>query len=274
MVLGIISFEEMCLMGENILRTLDKQLWLSFKEITESRNESRKKDCPFYKSAVDIEDKESNFGANFNQSYKKIPSHFPFIRNSTTDKIALENINTEYTGCMFGADKTTAKRPYDEGVLKKNFIKNSFEEAMFHIEDERYEIDVNIARFRMVIKWLEKLSQPDLTEKQAELYYHKILKFDVLQKIYQSKAEEYFTAVRDYREEVLPKVMARVKKALELIIECKKKYEEDKWDENISKNFYRSLDPKSFSIKFFEKRTLVNKSKQKFQEIKIFSSLS
>jgi histone deacetylase complex regulatory component SIN3 len=205
-VLGVISCEELYKMSENILRNLDKQMWLGFKEIIESRDNARKKSNPMYQGAGDIEDKSNKFGPNFNQSYKKLPSSYPFFRNSTWDKIARENINVKYVSCPLGADKNTAKKPYDEGVVKKIFLKNTFEEMLFHIEDERFELDVNIAKFRMVIKWLEMLSDPSISEEREDFLFDKILKFDVLQKIYTSKTEEYFTAVKEHKDIVLPKV--------------------------------------------------------------------
>lgn len=158
-------------MAESILRSLDKELLKGLKEILESRDGARKKNSPMFMTAADIENKNPQFGAAFNQSYKRIPANKPIARSNTFDKIARENINTHYVSSQFGL--SVAKKPYEEGTRKLEKVQ--FEEELFKAEDERFEMDVNIHRFRHVVKWLEMLGDKDITEERSEALIEKML---------------------------------------------------------------------------------------------------
>lgn len=67
----------------------------------------------------------------------------------------------------------------------------------------------------------------------------------MLQKIYEKKTDEYVAAVRKDKEGMLPKILARVKESLKMIIDCRDSLEGSKWEETYKKCFYRSLDIKS-----------------------------
>jgi histone deacetylase complex regulatory component SIN3 len=54
--------------------------------------------------------------------------------------------------------------------------KNQWEDALFKSEDEKYEFDINLIHFKMVIKLLKKLDISDNPEKLIE----EILKYRVL----------------------------------------------------------------------------------------------
>jgi histone deacetylase complex regulatory component SIN3 len=117
----------------------------------------------------------------------------------------LENINIHYVSTQYSLDKLLLKKPYED-TIKKDFQKAPFEEELFKAEDERFEMDTYIHRFRHVLKWLEQLSDKNISEEKSEFLIEKILKFDVLQKIYEKKTDEYIAAVRKDKEGMLPKI--------------------------------------------------------------------
>lgn len=58
--------------------------------------------------------------------------------------------------------------------------KNQWEDALFKSEDEKYEFDINMIHFKMVIKLLQKLETSDNPTKIVE----EILKYRVLFSLY------------------------------------------------------------------------------------------
>lgn len=205
------------------------------------------------------------FHPRVNESYHKLNDNVPIIKNTTDDQIAIDNINVCYFSTQPMMDKTVKEsnsRYYEAGVSKKNVIKNLFEEALFKIEDERFEIDVNIERFKAVIGWLEIVNNPKTSETTVNHYIDKIKKFQVIELIYGSKLDEIIKGIELHRATVVPLVIRRIQEKLEVIQESKQKYENDSWNQISETNFHRSLDCKSCFIKQADKKVLLNKSKQ------------
>lgn len=121
--IGIVSFNELIFAAENILKNLNQSnLCMHFKEIMESRENSRRKNSIFFRPPTEMKyDDSIKFNASFNESYKKIPGSYPVLKNCTTDQIAIDNINILFVSASPGSEKNTSKKPYEEGVLKKHF---------------------------------------------------------------------------------------------------------------------------------------------------------
>lgn len=258
----IISFNELIFASSNILKNLDKQLCLMFKEIMESRENSRRKNSIFFRQASCLKyDESTKFNASFNESYKRLPSNYPIVKNCTDDEIALEHINLYYISETPGNEKNTLRKPYEEGVLKKHFLKNTFEENLFKAEDERFEFDVNIHQFRMAIKWLERLNDDSTTPEMAEILIEKLKKYNVIAIIYDGhKKDEVFANLEKYPKISVPILVKRLREKLAMIEECKADYDKNQWKEMIDKNFHRSLDHRSFSLKANERRFVIGKN--------------
>ena len=79
-----------------------------------------------------------------------------------------------------GSDKNSSKKPYEEGVLKKHFMKNTYEENLFKAEDERFEFDITIQQFRMTIKWLEQVLELGIESEIGERLMNKVKKYSVV----------------------------------------------------------------------------------------------
>ena len=139
-------------------------------------------------------------------------------------------------------------------------MKNFYEETLFRIEDERFEIDINIERFKAVIRWFERLEDPAISASNFALYCDKIKKFQVVELIYGTKTEEIFKGIENHKSTVIPIVKKRIEEKLEVIKDSKYKYENENWSQNLDACFHRSLDQNSVSIKFYDKKILINKS--------------
>lgn len=204
------------------------------------------------------------FSATFNESYHKIVSGMPSMRNSTDDQIALENINTQYISSQPVNDKTAKEntnKNYESGVVKKNSMKNNFEENLFKIEDERFEIDIYIERFKAVTRWLAQAVDPATSEDKARSLIEKVKKFQIIDLIYGNKTEELLAGMENHRANVIPIVLKRVQEKLDVLRESKAKFEVENWTQGLETNFHRSLDQKSFSIKFYDRKVVISKSR-------------
>ena len=204
------------------------------------------------------------FSNKVNESYHRFLESVPMIKNSTDDLIAKAECNNHYFSSQPASDKSAKEnnsKNYESGVAKKNSMKNVYEETLFKIEDERFEIDVNIERFRATIQWLEKLMQLGLTEDKATYLIEKIKKFQVVELIYGVKNDEMLKGIEQHRTNVIPIVIGRIKEKLDVIREAKDKYEKDTWVQSLDACFHRSLDQKSFSIKYYDKKLVLNKSR-------------
>lgn len=189
----------------------------------------------------------------------------PHVKNTTEDPIAIENLNTKYVSGCIGSDKTVKEnstKNYESGVLKKNSMKNVFEENLFKLEDERFEIDITIERFKAAIRWLHEANNPATDERKANLLLEKLKRFPVTELIYGPKNEELFSGMLIHKANIIPVVLKRVEEKLEFLKEIKSKYESDTWTQGYEANFHRSLDQKSFSIKYYDRKMVISKSRQ------------
>src|SRR3990167_4482577 len=207
--------------------------------------------------------------SSFNESYHKFIDGVPIMKNTTSDEIAVDNINIKYFSALPPSDKPNKEnqaKNYEYGVLKKSSMKNTYEETLFKIEDERFEIDIHIHRFRATIKWLEMLQRLDAKEpaKQTAQFrlVEKIRKMQIIELIYGNKAEEVLKGLEKDAQLslIIPQVLKRLQEKLDVIIETKGKYEKENWVQNLDACFHRSLDEKSFSIKHYDRKTFLNKS--------------
>ena len=77
--------------------------------------------------------------------------------------------------------------------------------------------------------------------------------------MYKDKEAEVLKGIKEHRVEVMPKIMVRMKEKLNMLLDCKKKYDEEQWQPIYVKNFYRSLDTKSIALKGYEKKVILSK---------------
>lgn len=204
------------------------------------------------------------FSSKFNESYYKLVDGVPLMKNTTDDPIALEHINKKYISSQPTNDKNTREstnKNYESGAAKKNSMKNVFEENLFKIEDERFEIDINIEKFKAVMRWLSMSLDPSTDDKKAALIFDKIKKFQVIELIYGNKTDELMAGIESHRMNIVPIVMKRVQEKLDVLRETKQKYETENWTQGLDTNFHRSLDQKSFSIRYYDRKMIVTKSK-------------
>jgi paired amphipathic helix protein Sin3a len=158
--------------------------------------------------------------------------------------------------------KENSAKNYESGSIKKSSMKNTFEETLFKVEDERFELDISVERFKAAIKWLNLILANQNVEDKVKHYVDKIKKFNVVEIIYGLKNDEILRGIETHSESVIPVVLKRIQEKLEVLKDSKARYESDQWAQSLEASFHRSLDLKSCSIKHYDKKVVLNKRRQ------------
>ena len=77
-------------------------------------------------------------------SYTKSPQCFPILKCSNHDPISKENLNKTYVSVPHGSEHQSYTQ----------IRKNMYEEALFKVEDERFEFDININLIKQALKFI------------------------------------------------------------------------------------------------------------------------
>jgi histone deacetylase complex regulatory component SIN3 len=104
-----------------------------------------------------------------NYSYMRLPEGKKLPHASNENEISKNNVNNEFIGIP-------PKCPDEYNIV--NYLPNPFNSEMYKLEDERYLLDLNIQKYRAIIKYLEEakaITDPD----QRALSIEKIKKSNV-----------------------------------------------------------------------------------------------
>jgi len=158
--------------------------------------------------------------------------------------------------------------PYgSEDFSFRNFRKNAFEDALFKCEDERYELDMTIECALFTLKMLEtaesKMKSLPIDQQktfQLDEKFMASLRLRSIQSIYSEHASKIVETLKINPARALPVVIARIKSKVDAWKNISKPESDRTWDETIEKNFYKSLDHRSFYFKQNEKKMMNPKS--------------
>ncbi|CAG9334351.1 unnamed protein product [Blepharisma stoltei] len=152
--------------------------------------------------------------------------------------------------------------PYgSEDFSFRNFRKNAFEDALFKCEDERYELDMTIECALATLKMLEAAenkmkSLPIDQQKTFQLddKFMEKLRLRSIQSIYSEHASKIIETLKNNPSRALSVVISRIKSKIDAWKNISKPESDRTWDETVEKNFYKSLDHRSFYFKQNEKK--------------------
>jgi paired amphipathic helix protein Sin3a len=205
------------------------------------------------------------------------------VTNGTTDRINIphesQNVHLEidYLSCkQYGAsyrDISAYPQPISSGqtelckaVLNSTYVsfpswsedstfisskKNQYEELIFRIEDERFELDLvletNMSTIRVLENVMMKINQMT-SEELAKFKLNNMLggtseciHVRAIQRIYGDKAKEFIEGLKQNPSVAVPLVLKRLKAKDDEWREAKKNLEKT-WRDQIEKNYLKSLD--------------------------------
>ena len=176
----------------------------------------------------------------YGASYRDISSYPQPISSGQTD-LCKQVLNATYVSFPSWSEDSTF-------ISSK---KNQYEELIFRIEDERFELDVvlesNLSTIRILESLQTKLGQ--MTPDELSKYRlnnslggnSEIIHIKAIQRIYGDKAKEFIDGLKRNPSVAVPLVLKRLRAKDEEWREAKKNLEKQ-WREQIERNYLKSLD--------------------------------
>ena len=208
-------------------------------------------------------------------SYRALPVTFPRPACSERTELCRSVLNDTWVSAPTGS----------EDFSFKSMRKNTYEEALFKCEDDRYELDMaidsNTATIHVLEPLLEKIKDAQAAAAAAaasaatsdettgapppRVHFRidrktlTVIHLKSIARVYGEHAEEIFELLRRAPEAAIPIVLARMKqKDIEL---RKKRLELNKeWRDVMERNYTKSLDHRSFYFKQNDRKLLMPRS--------------
>ncbi|CAI2369188.1 unnamed protein product [Moneuplotes crassus] len=219
-----------------------------FKNFCLSREANRRKeDIWYFKNLDETNLKECE---RIDCSYSTIPPSFPMSEYTGQKGTFIpEVVNHTVVSVPVGSEGNFTFK-----------AKNKHEDALFKIEDERYEIDQCINHSEDCIKALEKATQ-DINKQGANYVYDpSVITPARLGWIYQcvAKNSKYVDLIKSFPVKVVPIILDTMKKFLS-DFKSKKADMQNNWNQECIKHWAKSLDHKCFHFKQNERKTQLTK---------------
>ncbi|XP_063900156.1 paired amphipathic helix protein Sin3b-like [Zophobas morio] len=185
----------------------------------------------------------------------------------------IEQCNQKCSGKTKLSDEVLNDRLVSFSILtseeKVDSKKNVYEEALYRVEDERYELDMVLASNLDAIRHLEYQFKRLQEFSEEERYLQKldsklggtseVLCHAAIERIYGEKAREVVDGIMRHPTSVLPIVLKRLKQKDDDWRKAKRDWDKI-WRELTEKNFARSLDYQSPSFKANDKKAIAVKT--------------
>ena len=208
------------------------------------------------------------------QSYRHLPQRERFKQCSGRDELCNSVLNDEWVSHPTWASE-------DSGFIAHK--KNTYEESLHRIEEERHDYDLHISSLERMIQFLEPLSQqiytlddssrrqwhldPDFAGQSGPIYQK------MLGKIYgRDRASEVMQELISNPAWVIPVIIQRSRQVVESWKQTQREWEKV-WRDQTQRMFFKSLDHQGISAKQSDKRqfqskTLQNEVQYKYEEQK------
>jgi histone deacetylase complex regulatory component SIN3 len=182
--------------------------------------------------------------------------HKPVIIRDGPDPYS-EILNRQWISVPLGSEDFSFK------LMRKNV----YEDGLFKCEDERYDYDMIIESTSYTLNFMEKELQ-----NISQLSHEEAINYKLSTKVFTPmRLKPVATVYGDYSKEMITQLMNNPAKTLPVVIQrlasklrtwkfgSRPDYERG-WKDVIDKNFYKSLDHKSFIFTFNEKRLFTSKN--------------
>ncbi|KAF6004791.1 Paired AMPhipathic helix protein [Cyanidiococcus yangmingshanensis] len=185
-------------------------------------------------------------------SYKRIPSEFQSMPCSGRGELEKQILNDIWVSVPTGSE---------EGSFK-HMRRNQFEDNLFRCEDDRYELDMVIETNAATIHKLEPLAMVIANMSDEEKAKHMLAEhalgavhYRAIERVYGAHGPEMVMHVKMHPSVAVPIVLNRLKQKDE---EWRRaRVEMNKiWREICERNYFKSLDHRSFYFRQNDKRTI------------------
>jgi histone deacetylase complex regulatory component SIN3 len=235
---GIWGVDELFFALEDVFRHVDE--FEQFKKLCLCREANRRKEESWFFKNYDEAHMKNNC-ERIDHSYTTIPSNFPMsIYTGQTGRFYETVINHKVVSVPQGSEGSFTFK-----------AKNKHEEALFKIEDERYELDQAINLNCSTLKAMEEF----LKREDTSIFDSKLFTNSRMSWIYQmvNKNATYIDLMREHPDKVVPRIYETIKSIQSNFIR-KKEETLNHWKTECIKHWSKSLDHKSFYFRQNEKK--------------------
>ena len=224
----------------------------NFRTLAGTRESSRRKSGWFFKPLSDLD-----VSGNKRHGHSYIMPNRPRTMCSGRSKRGIGYLNNQWVSVPYGS----------EDFSFKHMRKNPYEDALFKVEDERFDSDLAIEQIKYTLNILEaaqeeirKLPPDQQRDYQLDRKIFTPTKLKPIFNVYGDHGQKFKELLEHEPVRALPVVIGRLRSKLEAWLTNSKQEKERLWKETAEKNFSKSLDHRSFYFKQNEKKFANNKS--------------
>ncbi|GAB2280380.1 hypothetical protein Dimus_015015, partial [Dionaea muscipula] len=188
-------------------------------------------------------------------SYRLLPKNYPVPLVSHRTELGAEVLNDDWVSVTSGS----------EDYSFKHMRKNQFEESLFRCEDDRFELDMLLESVNVTIRRVEEL---------LDKINHSTIRMDIpirieeqltalhlrcIERLYGDHGLDVMDVLKKNAALALPVVLTRLKQKQEEWARCRADFNKV-WAEIYAKNYYKSLDHRSFYFKQQDSKSLSTKA--------------
>lgn len=209
-----------------------------------------KENMKAFKGFIKYEEPSVNYDPKKFKDYEKMGSYKIYpqpITLNTSSALAREVLNNM---CL-----SVSILESEDGYIFRN--KNSSEELLAKVNDERSEADLNLDRLRYLISKLEEL-YANLGDNQLEMddiEMSAALIKETLRRVYESRSNEMLEAILSNPKKAIPVVLSRLHRVYKenlAVHRQRRKF----WRSQINENYYKAYDTKGVLFRSDEKNVL------------------
>jgi paired amphipathic helix protein Sin3a len=187
-------------------------------------------------------------------SYRALPDEVVKLPCSGRNQIGDENLNDSMFSLPTGNEGGEEDR-------EKHFVKNQYEEALFRVEDERFELDRIIEANADVLLTLKRVQDDlnllpfeDLSRYPIESKFNQV-QLKAVARLYGDQWYEVMVQLKENPGRTVPIIISRAEQKGKEWDHVKSQLK-NSWRSIFQENFYKALDYRSLSFKSEEKKKL------------------
>ncbi|XP_010477744.1 PREDICTED: paired amphipathic helix protein Sin3-like 3 [Camelina sativa] len=188
-------------------------------------------------------------------SYRLLPKSYPISIASQKTELGKQVLNDHWVSVTSGS----------EDYSFSHMRKNQYEESLFKCEDDRFELDMLLESVNSTTKHVEevlaKINSNELkTNSPIRVEDHlTALNIRCIERLYGDHGLDVMDVLRKNVSLALPVILTRLKQKQEEWVRCRSDFDKV-WADIYAKNYYKSLDHRSFYFKQQDSKNLSMKA--------------
>lgn len=252
----VIGRQELLALAESLLQPVSPSLFEEFRVVVVSKGGLEVTDADAWVS-MPVAEMDLSQCRRCTPSYRMLPPGYPLLACSERAQWEAEVLNDTLVSVPTGSE--------DYGF--NHFRRNQFEDALFRCEDERYEVDMIIDTNMSAIRTLEPLAAEIQALRAASAFEWQmrldrrslgVVHLKAIARVYGEHGEAMLELLRKNPAGAIPIILKRLKQKDSEWRLARQRLNKQ-WKTIMEKNYYRSLDHRSFYFKQADKKCITGK---------------